>query len=138
MDLINKLIPTKRQTNVKVFLTNVFPFSLDKWAPKYPPVKEPTINNSNIFEGTDPILLKNIAPVKFQKMPTVKNVKQIARRKSIWKVFIKSIVTRSPVPEEIEPFKIPIKKIKTKNLILQIRLSSLIPYDSPKSDLKKE
>ena len=75
-------------------------------------------SNINIFEGTEPILLKQIAPVKFQKIPTVKNVKLIARRKSIPKVFIKSIVTSSPVPEEIEPFKIPIRKIKSKNLIL--------------------
>jgi len=31
---------------------------------------------------------------------------------------INSIVTSNPVPEEIEPFKIPIRKIKIKNLIL--------------------
>ena len=29
-DLINKLIPTKRQINVKVFFTNLFPFNFDK------------------------------------------------------------------------------------------------------------
>ena len=45
-----------------------------------------------MFEGTDPILIKEIAPVKFQKIPTEKNVNLIARRKSIPKVFIKSIV----------------------------------------------
>ena len=83
MDLINKLIPTKIQTVVKVFFTKIFPFNFDKWAPKYPPVKEPIINIINIFEGTDPILLKKIAPVKFQKIPTVKNVKLMARKKSI-------------------------------------------------------
>ena len=138
MDLINKLIPTKRQTNVKVFLTNLFPFSFDKWAPTYPPVKDPTINNINVNEGTSPILLKKIAPVKFQKMPTVKNVKDIARRKSIWKVFIKSIVTSNPVPEEIEPFKIPIRKIKIKNLILCKKFSLFSPDNCPKSDFKKE
>ena len=44
-------------------------------SPQNPPVKEPTINNINIFEGNDPILLKKMAPVKFQKIPTVKNVK---------------------------------------------------------------
>ena len=110
-------MPTKRHTIVKVFLTNELPFNFDKWAPKYPPVKEPTNNNINKFEDTDPILLKKIAPVKFQKIPTVKNVKLIARRKSIPKVFIKSIVTSNPVPEDIEPFKIAIRKIKIKNLI---------------------
>ena len=118
MDLINKLIPTKIQTVMKVFLINIFPFNFDKWAPKYPPVKEPIIKAINIFEGTYPILVKNSAPIKFQKIPTVKNVKLIARRKSISKVFIKSIVTSNPVPEEIEPFNIPMRKIKSKNLIL--------------------
>ena len=111
---------------------------MDKWAPKYPPKKEPAISNIKIFNGTTPILLKKKAPVKFQKMPTVKNVKLIARRKSIPKVLIKSIVTSNPVPEEIEPFKIPIKKIKIKNLILLINLSSIFPDDIPKSDLKNE
>ena len=42
----------------------------------------------------------------------------MARRKSISKVFINSNVTSNPVPEEIEPFNIPIRKIKIKNLIL--------------------
>ena len=42
----------------------------------------------------------------------------MARRKSIPNVFIKSIVTSNPVPDEIEPFKTPIRKIKNKNLIL--------------------
>ena len=138
MDLINKLIPTRRQTVVKVFLTNTFPFNLDKWAPKYPPAKEPISNKNRIFEGTVPILLKNIAPVKFQKIPTVKNVKLIARRKSIPKVFIKSIVTSKPVPEEIEPFKIPIKKTIIKNLILCIKLRFLLRDVKPKSDLLNE
>ena len=122
-DLINKLMPIKIQMVVKVFLTSIFPFNFDKWAPKYPPVKEPIINSINIFEGIDPILLKKTAPVKFQKIPTVKNVKLIALRKSILKVFIKSIVTNNPVPEEIEPFKIPIRKIQIKNLILWTKLS---------------
>ena len=114
MDLINKLIPTKIQTVIKVFLISIFPFNFDKWAPKNPPVKEPIINTINIFEGTDPILVKKTAPTKFQKIPTVKNVILIALRKSISKVFIKSIVTSNPVPEEIEPFNIPIKKWKLK------------------------
>ena len=138
MDLINKLKPTKRQTVVKVFLISIFPFNFDRWAPKYPPVKEPIINNTNIFDGTDPILLKKTAPVKFQKIPTVKNVKLIARRKSNPKVFIKSIVTSNPVPEEIEPLKIPIKKIKIKNLVLLVKLNSISPVDKPKSDFKNE
>ena len=118
MDLINKLIPTKIQTVMKVFLISIFPFNFDRCAPKNPPVKEPIINTINIFEGTDPILAKKTAPIKFQKIPTVKNVILIARRKSISKVFIKSIVTSNPVPEVIEPFNIPIRKMKIKNLIL--------------------
>ena len=138
MDLINKLIPTKIQTVMKVFLIRIFPFNFDRWAPKYPPVKEPIINIINIFEGTDPILAKKTAPTKFQKIPTVKNVKLMARRKSISKVFIKSIVTSSPVPEEIEPFNIPMRKIKIRNLILWTKLSLLFPDDKPKSGLRNE
>ena len=138
MDLINKLIPTKIQTVIKVFLISIFPFNFERWAPKKPPVKEPIINTINIFEGTDPILDKKTAPTKFQKIPTVKNVILIARRKSIWKVFIKSIVTSNPVPEEIEPFNIPIRKIKIKNLILLTKLSFLLPDDKPKSGLRNE
>ena len=138
MDLINKLIPTKIQTVIKVFLIKLFPFNFDGWAPKYPPVKEPIINTINTFEGTDPIFAKKTAPIKFQKIPTVKNVILIARRKSISKVFIKSIVTSNPVPEEIEPFNIPIRKIKIKNLILWTNLSSLLPDDKPKSGLRNE
>ena len=106
--------------------------------PKYPPVKEPIIKTINTFGGTDPILAKKTAPIKFQKIPTVKNVILIARRKSISKVFIKSIVTSNPVPEEIEPFNIPIRKIKNKNLILLTRLSFLLPDDKPKSGLRNE
>ena len=138
IDFINKLNPTKRQTEVKVLLINLLPFILDKWAPKYPPVKEPIINKNNISEENDPNLLNNIAPVKFQKIPTVKNVILIARMKSILKFFIKSIVTSNPVPEEIEPFKIPIKNIKITNLILSTKLSLLFPDDKPKSDLRNE
>ena len=54
------------------------------------------------------------------------------------KVFIKSIVTSNPVPEEIEPFKIPIRKIKNKNLILWSKLISLFDDNKPKSDLINE
>ena len=131
-------MPTRRQTVVKVFLIIIFPFNFDKWAPKYPPVNEPIINIIDIFEGIVPILLKNIAPVKFQKIPTEKNVKLIALRKSIPKVFIRSIVTSNPVPEEIEPFKIPIRKIKIRNLILCTKLALISLDDKPKSDLKNE
>jgi len=138
MDLINKLIPTKIQTVIKVFLTRKFPFNFDRWAPKNPPVKEPIIKTINKFNGTDPIHAKKTAPTKFQKIPTVKNVKLIALRKSISKVFIKSIVTINPVPEEIEPFKIPVRKIKIKNLILWTKLSLLFPDDNPKSGLRNE
>ena len=138
MDLINKLIPTKIQTVIKVFLISIFPFNFDRWAPKYPPVKEPIIKTINIFEGTDPILAKNTAPTKFQKIPTVKNVILMARRKSISKVFINRIVTSNPVPEEIEPFNIPIRKIKIKNLNFWSKLSSLLPDDKPKSGLRNE
>ena len=138
MDFVNKLIPTNKQTVVKHFLITIFPFNFDKWAPKYPPTKEPIINIINKFEGTELILLRKIAPVKFQNIPTVKNVKLIARIKSIAKVFIKSMVTSNPVPEEIEPFNIPIRKIKIKNLILCTKLSFLLPDDIPKSGLRNE
>ena len=135
---MSKLTPAQRHTIVKVFFINVFPFNFDTWAPIYPPVKEPIISNINMFEGMNPILLKKIAPVRFQKMPTVRNVKLIARRKSNPKVFIKSIVTSNPVPEDIEPFRIPIRKIKVKNLILWNKLRLLLRDDKPKSDLKNE
>ena len=131
-------MPTKKQTVVKVFLISLFPFNFDKWAPKYPPVKEPIINSINIFKGIDPVLLKKIAPVRFQKIPTVKNVKLTARIKSIPKVFTKSIVTNNPVPEEIEPFKIPIRNKKTENLIFWTKKSLLFFDDKPKSDLWNE
>ena len=138
MDFVNKLIPTNKQTVVKLFLITIFPFNFDKWAPKYPPRKEPIINIINKFGGTDLILLRKIAPVKFQKIPTVRNVKLIARRKSIPKVLIRSIVTSNPVPEEIEPFIIPIRKTKMKNLILWTKFSLIFPDDKPKSGVRNE
>ena len=138
MDFINKLIPTNRQTVVKHFFIIMFPFNFDKWAPKYPPAKEPIINIINKFEETDPILLRKIAPVKFQKIPTVRNVKLIALRKSIPKVLIRRIVTSNPVPEEIEPFIIPIKKTKIKNLILWTNFGLMLPDDKPKSGVRTE
>ena len=136
MDLIKRPIPTKKQTVINVFLISLFPFKLNKWAPKYPPVKEPNINIINIIGEIDPTLLKKIAPVRFQKIPTVKKVKLTARRKSIPNDLIKSIVTSNPVPEEIEPFKIPIRKIKIKNLILLDKLMLIFPDDIPNSDLR--
>ena len=138
MDFTNKLMPTNRQTVVKHFLITIFPFNFDKWAPKYPPTKEPIISIINKFEGTDPILLRKIAPVKFQKIPTVRNVKLIARRKSILKVLIRSIVTSKPVPEEMEPFIIPIMKTKIENLILWNKFGSMFPDDKPKSGVRTE
>ena len=138
MDLINKLIPTKIQTVMKVFLIRIFPFNFDRWAPKKPPVKEPIIKTINKLNGTDPILDKNTAPTKFQKIPTVKNVILMARRKSISKVFINSIVTSNPVPEEIDPFNIPIRKIKIRNLILWTKLIFLLPDVNPKFGLRNE
>ena len=49
MDLINKLIPTKIQTVIKVFLISIFPFNFDRWAPKNPPEKEPINKIINKF-----------------------------------------------------------------------------------------
>ena len=46
-DFINNPAPTSRHTTVKVFLMSLFPFKLDKWAPKYPPVKDPKIRITN-------------------------------------------------------------------------------------------
>ena len=138
MDFTNKLMPTNRQTVVKHLLMTIFPFNFDKWAPKYPPTKEPIINIINKFEEIDPILVRKIAPVKFQKIPTVRNVKLIALRKSIPKVLIRSIVTSKPVPEEIEPFIIPIMKTKIKNLILWTKFGLMFPDDKPKSGVKTE
>ena len=61
-------------TNVKVFLISLFPFKFDKWAPKYPPVKDPKIRINNKLVGMIPILLRKNAPIAFQKIPTVKKV----------------------------------------------------------------
>ena len=51
--MINKLTPINKQTTVKIFLINLFPFKLDKWAPRYPPVKEPNIRIANKFTGIE-------------------------------------------------------------------------------------
>ena len=103
-------------TKVKVFLISLLPFILDKWAPKYPPVNEPIIRIPNKFVGIKPILLKKNAPIAFQKIPTEKNVKLTALTKSISKILINKKVTNKPVPEEIEPLSMPIKKIGNMNL----------------------
>ena len=95
---------------------NLFPFKFDKYAPLKPPRNEPKIKIHKIFKGIEPILLRAIAPAAFQKIPTVIKVILIELRKSRPKVFINNIVTNKPVPEEIEPFKIPIINIKVVNL----------------------
>ena len=87
MDLINKLIPIKIQTVIKVFLISIFPFNFDKWAPKNPPVKEPIIKTINKFIGTDPILAKNTAPTKFQKNPNSKKCHAYGSKKIHFKSF---------------------------------------------------
>ena len=110
MDLINKLSPISIQTIVKVFLISLFPFKLDKCAPKYPPVNDPNNRIINRFVGMDPILLRKNEPIAFQKIPTEKKVKLTALRKSIPKILINNIVTNKPVPEETEPLRMPIKK----------------------------
>ena len=69
-----------------------------------------------MLNGNTPIRLKAIAPEAFQKIPTEKKVILIAFKKSIPKDFIKRIVTNNPVPEDIDPFKTLIKKIKIINL----------------------
>ena len=91
---------------------SLLPFRLDKWAPKYPPEKDPNIRITNKFVGIEPILLRRNAPAAFQQIPTEKKVKLTALRKSIPYIFINSRVTNRPVPEDIEPFKTPIKKNK--------------------------
>ena len=136
--MINKLIPIIRHTIVKVFLINLFPFKLDRCAPKNPPIKEPSINKIIILKEKSLLLLKNIAPTAFQKIPTVKKVKLTALRKSIPKVVINNIVTNKPVPDDIEPFIIAIKKIKIENLNLKNKLIDCCDDDKPKSGLKKE
>ena len=83
IDFVSKLSPTRKLTKVKEFLISLFPFRLDKWAPKYPPEKDPNIRITNKFEGIEPILLRINAPTAFQQIPTEKKVKLTALRKSI-------------------------------------------------------
>ena len=117
---------------------SLFPFKFDKWAPKYPPEKEPNIRITNKFVGIEPILLRKNAPIAFQKIPTVKKVKLTALRKSIWKVLINKIVTNKPVPEETEPFSIPIKKIGIMNLNFKWEMILLFTEYNPKLGLRNE
>ena len=95
---------------------NLFPFKFDKCAPQNPPRKEPKIKTPKIFNGKEPNLLSAIAPTAFQKIPTVRKVILIELRKSRPKVLINKRVTNKPVPEDIEPFKIPIINAKELNL----------------------
>ena len=74
--------------------------------------------------GKIPILLKKNAPKAFQKIPTVKKVKLTALRKFIWKVLIKRTVTNKPVPEETDPFRIPIKKISTPKKYRKLKMKN--------------
>ena len=97
-------------------MINLFPFKFDKCAPLSPPKNEPKIKINKMFKGKDPILLRAIAPAAFQNIPTVRKVMLIELRKSKPKVWINKIVTNRPVPEEIEPFKIPIINAKELNL----------------------
>ena len=102
--------------HVKSFLINLFPFKFDKWAPLNPPRKEPEISIIIIFNGKVPTLLKAIAPAAFQNIPTVRKVILIEVRKSRPNVWINKMVINNPVPEEIDPFKIPIINTKELNL----------------------
>ena len=135
VDLINKLIPTERHTILKVFFINLLPFKLDKCAPQKPPIKEPIIKIINKSGENEADLLIKKAPIPFQIIPTAKNVKLIARKKSIPKLLINNIVTNKPVPEEIDPFNIPIKKIKIRNLNFNNNPSFFSLEDNPNSFL---
>ena len=138
MDFINKLKPTRKQTAIKVFLISILPFKFDKWAPKYPPKNEPNIRVANKFIGIEPNRLSKNAPIAFQKIPTVKKVELTALRKSILKVFINKKVTNKPVPEEIEPLRIPIKKIGITNLNFKLELVLMSKEFNPKLGLRNE
>ena len=73
-----------------------------------------------------------------KKIPTQKKVILIALKKSNPKVFIKSIDTSKPVPEDMEPFNMPIIKTKTLNFIQIIKSIFLFILVKPKSGLVKE
>ena len=123
---------------VKVFLTSLFPFKLDKCAPKYPPEKDPKTRITNKFIGIVPILLRKNAPIAFQNIPTVKKVKLIALRKSILKILINNTVTNKPVPEDTEPLRTPIKKIEIIKLSFKRKLILFSAEYKPKDGLRRE
>ena len=110
-------MPTIKHKKVKNLFITLLPFKFEKCAPNKPPKKDPNIKTIKTLNGNTPIRLKAIAPEAFQKMPTDKKVILIAFKKSNPNVFIKRIVTNKPVPEDIEPFNMPITKTKAINLI---------------------
>ena len=133
-----KHIPTRKHNEVKNLFIILLPFKFDKCAPTKPPRKEPKSKTIKILKGNVPIRLKAIAPDAFQKIPTDKKVILMAFKKSIPKVFIKRIVTNKPVPEDIEPFNIPITKTNIINLIQDVKLIFLFIVAKPKSGFVKE
>ena len=134
----NKLKPTRKHKKVKNLFITLLPFKFDKCAPNNPPKNDPNIKTIKILNGNTPILLKAIAPVAFQKIPTEKKVILIAFKKSIPKVFIKRIVTSKPVPDDIEPFNMLITKTKIINFNQERKLIFLFIFDKPNSGLVKE
>ena len=116
----------------------LLPFKFDKWAPNKPPKNDPKSKTIKMFNGKTPIWLNAIAPEAFQKIPTQKKVILIAFKKSNPKIFIKRIVTSKPVPEDMEPFNMPIIKTKTINFIQIKKSIFLFIIVNPKSGLVKE
>ena len=117
INLKNKLTPTRKHKKVKNLFIILLPFKFDKWAPNTPPKNDPSNKTIKMFNGNTPIWLNAIAPEAFQKIPTQKKVILMAFIKSNPKVFIKRIVTNNPVPEDMEPFNMPIIKTETINFI---------------------
>ena len=83
-------------------------------------------------------MLKKNAPIAFQKMPTVKKVKLIALRKSILKFLINKKVTSKPVPEDTDPFRIPIRKTGIMKLNFKFNLILLSWESRPKLGFLRE
>ena len=138
INLKHKVKPTSKHKKVKNLFISLLPFKIDKCAPINPPKNDPNSKTIKILNGNIPILLKAIAPVAFQKIPTEKKVILIAFKKSIPKVFIKRTVTSKPVPDDIEPFNMLITKTKITNLNQVTKLIFLFTVDKPKSGLLKE
>ena len=88
--------------------------------------------------GIDPILLRDNAPIAFQKIPTEKKVKLTAPRKSIRKILINKKVTNKPVPEEMEPLRMPIKNIGIIKLNSRRKRLLFLEEYCPKLGLRKE